>query len=63
VAIAWLLAQPFVTAPIVGANSVAQLHGLLPAAALTLASDEVARLAKVSSWPRARTELDGHEDF
>jgi aryl-alcohol dehydrogenase-like predicted oxidoreductase len=63
VALAWLLAQPFVTAPIVGANSPGQLRELLPAAALTLSTEEVDRLAKVSSWPRARTELDGHEDF
>ncbi|HEV8555546.1 MAG TPA: aldo/keto reductase [Actinophytocola sp.] len=63
VALAWLLTRPFVTAPIVGANSVEQLRSLLPAAALALAGDEVDRLDKVSSWPRARTELDGHEPF
>lgn len=62
VALAWLLAQPFVTAPIVGANSSDQLRDLLPAAALELSTEEVERLAKVSSWPRARTELDGHEN-
>jgi aryl-alcohol dehydrogenase-like predicted oxidoreductase len=58
-----LLTRPFVTAPIVGANSVAQLRELLPAAALELTGDEVDRLDKVSSWPKARTELDGHEKF
>ena len=62
VALAWLLAQPFVTAPIVGANTSDQLRELLPAASLVLSAEEVDRLAKVSSWPRARTELDGHED-
>lgn len=63
VALAWLLAQPFVTAPIVGANTSDQLRDLLPAASLELSAEEVERLAKVSSWRRARTELDGHEDF
>jgi len=62
VALAWLLVQPFVTAPIIGANSPDQLRELLPAASLTLSADEVDRLAKVSSWPKARTELDGHEN-
>jgi aryl-alcohol dehydrogenase-like predicted oxidoreductase len=61
VAVAWLLAQPFVTAPIIGANTPEQLHSLLPAASLRLTEDELARLATVSSWSRARTELDGHE--
>jgi aryl-alcohol dehydrogenase-like predicted oxidoreductase len=63
VALAWLLTRPFVTAPIIGANSVAQLEALLPAASLTLTGDEVDRLAGVTAWPRARTELDGHEPF
>lgn len=63
VALAWLLARPFVTAPIVGANTSDQLRELLPAAALQLSAEEIERLAKVSSWPPARTELDGHEDF
>ena len=63
VALAWLLTRPFVTAPIVGANSSDQLRELLPAVSLALSAEEIDRLAKVSSWPRARTELDGHEDF
>jgi aryl-alcohol dehydrogenase-like predicted oxidoreductase len=48
VALAWLLAQPAVTAPIVGANTPAQLADLLPASNLRLTSDEVARLDAVS---------------
>ena len=36
VALAWLMAQPGVTAPIASATSVAQLEGLLPAASLRL---------------------------
>ena len=63
VAVAWLLSRPFVTAPIVGANSPEQLRSLLPAAALTLTGAELDRLNTVSSWEKARTELDGHETF
>jgi aryl-alcohol dehydrogenase-like predicted oxidoreductase len=44
VALAWLLAQPAVTSPIVGANSVDQLHELLGAVDLKLATTEVQRL-------------------
>lgn len=47
-ALAWLLAQPSVTAPIVGANTVAQLDELLPGAHLALTADEVARLGEAS---------------
>lgn len=61
VAIAWLLSRPFVTAPIVGANSPEQLRSLLPAATLALTADEIGWLDGVSSWERSRTELDGHE--
>ncbi|WP_027891507.1 aldo/keto reductase [Calidithermus chliarophilus] len=58
VALAWLLAKPYVTAPIVGANSVAQLRDLMPAASLQLSSEEVAALNEVSSWPLSRTERE-----
>lgn len=44
VALAWLLAKPGITAPIIGANSVAQLVELLPAAELSLSSEECALL-------------------
>ncbi len=49
VAIAWLLAQPAVTAPIVGANSPQQLADLLPAADLTLRPDELQSLDAMSA--------------
>ena len=52
VAVAWLLARPGVTAPIIGANSPAQLAEVLPAATLALTSEEVAELDEVST-PRA----------
>lgn len=58
VALAWLLAKPYVTAPIIGANSVAQLRDLMPAAGLQLSREEVAALDEVSSWPLSRTERE-----
>jgi aryl-alcohol dehydrogenase-like predicted oxidoreductase len=48
VAIAWLLHRPAVVAPIIGANSQAQLADLLPAANLALSDAEVKRLDEVS---------------
>lgn len=49
VAVAWLLAQPGVTAPIVGANSPEQLAEVLPAAELRLTGDETAALNEAST--------------
>jgi aryl-alcohol dehydrogenase-like predicted oxidoreductase len=58
VALAWLLAKPYVTAPIIGANSVAQLRDLMPAADLHLSREEVEALDQASSWPLSRTERE-----
>ncbi len=44
VSLAWLLANPVITSPIVGANSVAQLVELLPATDLALTPEEKALL-------------------
>jgi aryl-alcohol dehydrogenase-like predicted oxidoreductase len=44
IALAWLIAQPGVTAPIASATSVAQVHDLLPSMALRLSDDQLARL-------------------
>jgi aryl-alcohol dehydrogenase-like predicted oxidoreductase len=44
VALAWLLARPGVTAPIVGATKLAHLEDALAAEQLALSADEVARL-------------------
>lgn len=44
VALAWLLTKPTVSAPILGANSVAQLTELLPAVSLELTLEEAALL-------------------
>lgn len=48
VALAWLLNQPVVTAPIVGANTVAQLEESLGACGLRLSSEEMERLDAAS---------------
>jgi aryl-alcohol dehydrogenase-like predicted oxidoreductase len=44
IALAWLAAQPGVTAPIASATSVAQLEELLPAMELALSADQLERL-------------------
>lgn len=46
VSLAWLLAQPVITAPITGANSVAQLQQSLAALDLTLSSAHLSQLAE-----------------
>lgn len=56
VALAWLLAKPYVTAPIVGANSPEQLRDLLPAAELRLSPEDVADIDRASEWRRFRTD-------
>ncbi|UGS38594.1 aldo/keto reductase [Capillimicrobium parvum] len=48
VALAWLLAQPTVTAPIASARTTEQLADLLPLAGLELAAGEVERLTAAS---------------
>ncbi|MGD9932799.1 MAG: aldo/keto reductase [Dehalococcoidia bacterium] len=48
VALAWLLARPAVTAPILGARTVEQLREQLPAADLVLSGEETARLSNAS---------------
>jgi aryl-alcohol dehydrogenase-like predicted oxidoreductase len=49
VALAWLLAQPTVIAPIASARNTDQLAGILPAASLILTDAEVQRLNDVSA--------------
>lgn len=50
VALAWQLAQPVITSPIVGANSVEQLQGSLGALAVTLSEEQISRLNDASAW-------------
>jgi aryl-alcohol dehydrogenase-like predicted oxidoreductase len=53
VALAWLLAQPSVAAPIIGANTVAQLQDSLPAVDLRLSDEELQHLDAASGGPFA----------
>jgi aryl-alcohol dehydrogenase-like predicted oxidoreductase len=48
VALAWLISQPVITAPIVGANSVEQLQNSLGAVDLQLSPDEMEQLERAS---------------
>ncbi len=50
VALAWLLAQPAVVAPIVGANSPQQLESSLAAVALSLSDAHIETLDQASVW-------------
>ena len=50
VSLAWLLAQPGVTAPIVGANTVEQLQGSLNALEVELTADQMEALEVASAW-------------
>ncbi|WP_282298387.1 aldo/keto reductase [Stenotrophomonas sp. PS02289] len=49
VALAWLIAQPTITAPIVSATNVTQLQDVLAAAKLTLSAQELAQLEAASA--------------
>jgi len=51
-ALAWLLTQPFVTAPIIGANTVEQLEESLGAAGVRLTDDEMTRLDELTGVNR-----------
>ena len=50
VAIAWLLANPVITAPIIGANTVAQLTDTMGALSVKLTDEEKATLDEMSTW-------------
>ena len=54
IALAWVLAQNIVTAPIIGANSPEQLEENFKALELKLTDDDINRLNEVSDW----TEMD-----
>jgi aryl-alcohol dehydrogenase-like predicted oxidoreductase len=53
VALAWLLSNPLITAPIVGANSVEQLQGSLAATGFRLSGEELETLDGLSAWQDA----------
>ena len=50
VSLAWLLAQPVVTAPISSATSVDQLKSLIAGVQLELTGEDIALLNKASDW-------------
>jgi aryl-alcohol dehydrogenase-like predicted oxidoreductase len=49
-ALAWMLSNPVITAPIVGANTVEQLNDALGAAEYRLSEDEVNALNAITAW-------------
>lgn len=51
-ALAWLLTNPVVTAPIIGANTPEQLADSLGAAGYRLKPEEKSRLDELTKWPR-----------
>jgi len=50
VALAWMLADPLITSPIIGATSIKQLNENLGALNMKLAEDEVSFLTKMTEW-------------
>jgi aryl-alcohol dehydrogenase-like predicted oxidoreductase len=50
VAIAWTLTKDFITAPIIGANSIEQLEENVASIEVKLNDDEIKRLDEVSDW-------------
>jgi aryl-alcohol dehydrogenase-like predicted oxidoreductase len=50
VALAWLLTNPLVTSPIIGANDVEQLQGSLDAVGFRLSDEEMQALDELSDW-------------
>jgi aryl-alcohol dehydrogenase-like predicted oxidoreductase len=50
IALAWLLADPLITSPIIGANSIDQLKDNLKAVELRLSAAEKAALDKATAW-------------
>ncbi len=50
IAIAWILSKEFITAPIIGANSVEQLEENFASIDIKLDEDEIKRLDEVSNW-------------
>jgi len=49
VALAWLMARPGLTAPIVSATSLAQLHELVAATRFMLSASDIAKLDAASA--------------
>lgn len=56
-ALAWLLTNPIVTAPIIGANTVAQLNESLGAVGYRLSSGQMEKLTTASDYPRPPRDI------
>jgi aryl-alcohol dehydrogenase-like predicted oxidoreductase len=56
VALAWLLAQPGISAVIIGTNSLEHLHKAMPAAQIQLAPHEIDQLTKLG-WESSKIEF------
>ena len=50
IAVAWLLADPIITSPIIGANTAAQLQELLGAVSFQLSAEEKQKLDDLTAW-------------
>jgi aryl-alcohol dehydrogenase-like predicted oxidoreductase len=50
VAIAWMLANPLITSPIIGANNNVQLNELLGSLHFKLSADEIKTLDDLTAW-------------
>jgi aryl-alcohol dehydrogenase-like predicted oxidoreductase len=50
--LAWMLTNPVITSPIIGANNVEQLKDSLGAAGYRLTPEEIKRLNDLTAWPR-----------
>jgi len=57
IALAWMLTKEFVTAPIIGANSVEQLEENIGALEVKFDADEIKRLDEVSDWVNDYEEI------
>jgi aryl-alcohol dehydrogenase-like predicted oxidoreductase len=59
VTLAWMLAQPFVTAPIIGANNTDQLADSMAAPELALSEEEIGQISTAANWEKSRTDREG----
>ena len=51
-ALAWMLTNPVITAPIIGANTVVQLNDLLGTVGYRLSAEEMAKLNDLTNYPK-----------
>ena len=58
VAVGWLLAKPWVTSPIIGANRPEQLHNTLDGLDVELSDEVIEELDAVSAFTRSRASLE-----